>query len=273
MSKENNINSLSEAMVAFQKKLKPIEKVNEVKFGTTKFKYADLGTIQSVVNPILSDVDLECYFSIKPIDNANILLSCNLTYAPTKETRTNEIIIGESIERAPQKFGGLITYAKRYLLASLLNVIICDDLDVDAMAPDIWQKQNMNSKINVEVTKRNKANYNNNNTNNANNTNSINHQDKEKQKINENIVNENIVNQYIENTLNQLEEAILDANFTELVHNVQKFAYSNGLNKTQRDTLLIEINNKATKQYGYVFNKELNKYEPKKDITNQDVEF
>lgn len=268
MSKENNINSLSEAMVAFQKKLKPIEKVNEVKFGTTKFKYADLGTIQSVVNPILSDVDLECYFSIKPIDNANILLSCNLTYAPTKETRTNEIIIGESIERAPQKFGGLITYAKRYLLASLLNVIICDDLDVDAMAPDIWQKQNMNSKINVEVTKKNKANYNNNNTNNANNTNSINHQDKEAPKV-----DDKIIKQYTQNILDQLENAMLDIDFTNLLQNVQKFAYSNGLNKTQKDSLLIAINNKATQIYDYVFNKELSKYEPKKDITNQDVEF
>ena len=268
MSKENNINSLSEAMVAFQKKLKPIEKVNEVKFGTTKFKYADLGTIQSVVNPILSDVDLECYFSIKPIDNANILLSCNLTYAPTKETRTNEIIIGESIERAPQKFGGLITYAKRYLLASLLNVIICDDLDVDAMAPDIWQKQNMNSKINVEVTKKNKANYNNNNTNNANNTNSINHQDKEAPKV-----DDKIIKQYTQNILDQLENAMLDIDFTNLLQNVQKFAYSNGLNKTQKDSLLIAINNKATQIYDYVFNKELSKYEPKKNITNQDVEF
>lgn len=268
MSKENNINSLSEAMVAFQKKLKPIEKVNEVKFGTTKFKYADLGTIQSVVNPILSDVDLECYFSIKPIDNANILLSCNLTYAPTKETRTNEIIIGESIERAPQKFGGLITYAKRYLLASLLNVIICDDLDVDAMAPDIWQKQNMNSKINVEVTKKNKANYNNNNTNNANNTNSINHQDKEAPKV-----DDKIIKQYTQNILDQLENAMLDIDFTNLLQNVQKFAYTNGLNKTQKDSLLIAINNKATQIYDYVFNKELSRYEPKKDITNQDVEF
>jgi len=267
MNKEVNINSLSEAMVAFQKKLKPIEKVNEVKFGTTKFKYADLGTIQSVVNPILSDVDLECYFSIKPIDNANILLSCNLTYAPTKETRTNEIIIGESIERAPQKFGGLITYAKRYLLASLLNVIICDELDVDAMAPDIWQKQNMNSKINVEVTKRNKANYNNNN-NNTNTNNTISNQDKEAPKVNEKIIND-----YIQNIHTQLEEAILDVNFTELLQNVQKFAYSNGLNKTQKDNLLIEINNKATKKYSYVFNKELNKYEPKKEVKEEDVEF
>lgn len=268
MNKEVNINSLSEAMVAFQKKLKPIEKVNEVKFGTTKFKYADLGTIQSVVNPILSDVDLECYFSIKPIDNANILLSCNLTYAPTKETRTNEIIIGESIERAPQKFGGLITYAKRYLLASLLNVIICDDLDVDAMAPDIWQKQNMNSKINVEVTKKNKANYSNNNTNNANNTNSINHQEKEATKV-----DEKIIKQYTQNILDQLENAMLDIDFTNLLQNVQKFAYTNGLNKTQKDSLLIAINNKATQIYDYVFNKELSKYEPKKDITNQDVQF
>lgn len=268
MNKEVNINSLSEAMVAFQKKLKPIEKVNEVKFGTTKFKYADLGTIQSVVNPILSDVDLECYFSIKPIDNANILLSCNLTYAPTKETRTNEIIIGESIERAPQKFGGLITYAKRYLLASLLNVIICDELDVDAMAPDIWQKQNMNSKINVEVTKKNNANYSNNNTNNANNTNSINHQDKEAPKV-----DEKIIKQYTQNILDQLENAMLDIDFTNLLQNVQKFAYSNGLNKTQKDSLLIAINNKATQIYDYIFNKELSKYEPKKDITNQDVEF
>ena len=268
MNKEVNINSLSEAMVAFQKKLKPIEKVNEVKFGTTKFKYADLGTIQSVVNPILSDVDLECYFSIKPIDNANILLSCNLTYAPTKETRTNEIIIGESIERAPQKFGGLITYAKRYLLASLLNVIICDELDVDAMAPDIWQKQNMNSKINVEFTKRNKANYNNNNTNNANNTNSINHQEKESPKVNEKIIND-----YIQNIHTQLENAMLDVNFTDLIDNVKKYAYTNGLNKTQKDSLLIDINNKATKTYGYVYNKDLNKYEPKKEVEDQDVEF
>lgn len=268
MNKEVNINSLSEAMVAFQKKLKPIEKVNEVKFGTTKFKYADLGTIQSVVNPILSDVDLECYFSIKPIDNANILLSCNLTYAPTKETRTNEIIIGESIERAPQKFGGLITYAKRYLLASLLNVIICDELDVDAMAPDIWQKQNMNSKINVEVTKKNKANYSNNNTNNANNTNSINHQEKEAPKV-----DEKIIKQYTQNILDQLENAMLDIDFTNLLQNVQKFAYSNGLNNTQKDSLLIAINNKATQIFDYVYNKELRKYEPKKDITNQDVEF
>ena len=149
MSKES-YKTLSEAMLEFQRQLKPIEKLNTVKYnGKTQFSYADLATIQQAIFPILSEVGLECYFSLKTLENEKIKLTCTLTHSASQEMRITELIIGQKIEDNPQKFGGFITYAKRYLLSSILNIIICDEIDVDAMAPDIWA--NTKSKYNVEV--------------------------------------------------------------------------------------------------------------------------
>ncbi|MBQ6269186.1 MAG: ERF family protein [Bacteroidetes bacterium] len=264
MSKES-YKTLSEAMLEFQRQLKPIEKLNTVKYnGKTQFSYADLATIQQAIFPILSEVGLECYFSLKTLENEKIKLTCTLTHSASQEMRITELIIGQKIEDNPQKFGGLITYAKRYLLSSILNIIICDEIDVDAMAPDIWA--NTKSKYNVEVDRvqrnsrpaqpappaRQPAQQ------------PARQAQKPVMKIQE-IKPKEITKEQKDTFIKEIKEKInntfLSQDFTALLHEIKQRAKNLEIADEIKTSLIKELHERATKAFNYKYKKDTESYE------------
>lgn len=268
MSKEV-YNTLSEAMLEFQRQLKPIEKLNTVKYnGKTQFSYADLATIQQAIFPILSNVGLECYFSLKTLENEKILLTCTLTHSASKEMRSTELIIGQRIEDNPQKFGGLITYAKRYLLSSILNIMICDEIDVDAMAPDIWK--NTKSNYNVEVNKAQKYNK---PVQQAQPAKQTQKPVAKLQEIEKKEVNPEDKEKFINDIKNTINNTFLFQDFTKLLHQIKQQSENNGLTDEEKTGLIKTLHERATKAFNYKYKKETESYEAVFEKQEGDVEF
>lgn len=256
MSKES-YKTLSEAMLEFQRQLKPIEKLNTVKYnGKTQFSYADLATIQQAIFPILSEVGLECYFSLKTLENEKIKLTCTLTHSASQEMRITELIIGQKIEDNPQKFGGLITYAKRYLLSSILNIIICDEIDVDAMAPDIWA--NTKSKYNVEVDRVQRT------SRPAQAAPPARQAQKPVMKIQE-IKPKEITKEQKDTFIKEIKEKLnitfLSQDFTALLHEIKQRAKNLEIADEIKTSLIKELHERATKAFNYKYKKDTESYE------------
>lgn len=264
MSKET-YKTLSEAMLEFQRQLKPIEKLNTVKYnGKTQFSYADLATIQQAIFPILSEVGLECYFSLKTLENEKIKLTCTLTHSASQEMRITELIIGQKIEDNPQKFGGLITYAKRYLLSSILNIIICDEIDVDAMAPDIWA--NTKSKYNVEVDRVQR------------NSRPVQHAQPAQQQaqqparqaqkpimkiqeIKPKAITKEEKENFIKDIKNKINNSFMSQDFTALLHEIKTGTKNLEIAEEVKTSLIKELHERATNSFKYKYKKETDSYE------------
>lgn len=173
-----SITNINEAIVAFKRECPVITKTTTVdyKVGTqiVNFNYADYGTIQQVITPVLSKFNLYTTFNIKE-DDERVILICAVVYAPTQEHLESSVFISKHLKDYFQKFGSALTYLKRYLLTSLLDIPIAESLDVDALPPDVWDnKQSRDFKVtsktnNVKNTNTynnvNSATYNNNTTN------------------------------------------------------------------------------------------------------------
>ena len=264
MSKES-YKTLSEAMLEFQKQLKPIEKLNTVKYnGKTQFSYADLATIQQAIFPILSEVGLECYFSLKTLENEKIKLTCTLTHSASQEMRITELIIGQKIEDNPQKFGGLITYAKRYLLSSILNIIICDEIDVDAMAPDIWA--NTKSKYNVEVDRVQRSNRPVQQA--QQQARQVQQPARQVQKpvmkiqeIKPKEITKEQKDKFIKDIKENLNNTFLAQDFTALLHEIKQGAKNLEIADEVKTSLIKELHERATKAFNYKYKKDTESYE------------
>ena len=263
MSKES-YKTLSEAMLEFQRQLKPIEKLNTVKYnGKTQFSYADLATIQQAIFPILSEVGLECYFSLKTLENEKIKLTCTLTHSASQEMRITELIIGQKIEDNPQKFGGLITYAKRYLLSSILNIIICDEMD--AMAPDIWA--NTKSKYNVEVDRVQRS------SRPVQQAQQPARQPAQQQprqvqkpvmkiqEIKPKVITKEQKDSFIKGIKENLNNTFLAQDFTALLHEIKQGAKNLEIADEIKTSLIKELHERATKAFNYKYKKDTESYE------------
>lgn len=264
MSKES-YKTLSEAMLEFQRQLKPIEKLNTVKYnGKTQFSYADLATIQQAIFPILSEVGLECYFSLKTLENEKIKLTCTLTHSASQEMRISELIIGQKIEDKPQQFGGLITYAKRYLLSSILNIIICDEIDVDAMAPDIWQ--NTKSKYNVEVDRVQRSSRPVQPAPPARQPAQQPARQAQKpvmkiQEIKPKEITKEQKDTFIKEIKEKLNNTFLSQDFTALLHEIKQRAKNLEIADEVKTSLIKELHERATKAFNYKYKKDTESYE------------
>lgn len=264
MSKET-YKTLSEAMLEFQRQLKPIEKLNTVKYnGKTQFSYADLATIQQAIFPILSEVGLECYFSLKTLENEKIKLTCTLTHSASQEMRITELIIGQKIEDNPQKFGGLITYAKRYLLSSILNIIICDEIDVDAMAPDIWA--NTKSKYNVEVDRVQRTSKPAQHAQPAQQPARQPARQAQKpvmkiQEIKPKVITKEQKDKFIKDIKENLNNTFLTQDFTALLHDIKQGAKNLEIADEIKTSLIKELHERATKAFNYKYKKDTESYE------------
>jgi ERF superfamily len=120
------------ALLAFQAEAPtlPKDKVNP-HFGS---RFTSLETIVETIGPLLSEHDL--IWSTLPVldENGQPILAYRLTHVPT----------GQSIEGAMgllgagsmQQLGSAITYARRYALTAVLNLVADEDDDGEAAASD-----------------------------------------------------------------------------------------------------------------------------------------
>ena len=119
--------SIYKALVAAQKKIGSANKGAENPFYNST--YADLGEViktvkeacneegLSIIQPLRVQADLDG----KPYQ----VLETTIIYGETGEAITSSVMVPE--EKNIQKFGGLITYLRRYALQSLLLVPAIDD--------------------------------------------------------------------------------------------------------------------------------------------------
>jgi hypothetical protein len=138
MFHSEKIDLLAAALAKFHAECPKITK--DTKNDYFKSKYADLGTILAVVNPVLAN----CGLSVVQMPTGDNMLQTLLLH------QSGQWIKGESVMRpleavirrdankndimgiTPQALGSAITYQRRYALAAILSLCIDDDDDGNA---------------------------------------------------------------------------------------------------------------------------------------------
>jgi hypothetical protein len=129
--------SLAAALAAFQAELPAIGKdkavlVEKKGGGAYGYKYATLGSITSVVAPLLGKHGLS--FTSKPTISANgFVLAYTLRHAGG-ESDEGEYPLPDPVRTTPQMIGSAITYARRYALCAATGVAPDDEEDDDGQA-------------------------------------------------------------------------------------------------------------------------------------------
>lgn len=118
----------------FQSKMKPIATDCEVKNkdGTVRYRYASLKKIMQEIQPLLTECGFSVSFETEKKDK-DIIVKCILKHiGGHSETSSFTIPIEtSSYMNDIQKMGSTLTYAKRYALMGVLNLIV-EDTDTDA---------------------------------------------------------------------------------------------------------------------------------------------
>lgn len=125
--------ALSKAQVEFGKALKD----TSGQVGNQKYQYADLASINDATKQALAKHSL-CVTSRTVIRDGQLMLETSLRHGPSGES---EIAVWPLIIGKPQDMGSALTYARRYTICALLNVVGETDDDGaaanDAKAPEL----------------------------------------------------------------------------------------------------------------------------------------
>lgn len=124
-----SIKQISSALMEFQKKVTPIFRDQTAKIKTKtgnemNYKFADLASIQAVINPILID----CGLLLIQYPCGKHELETKIIHVESGEyisSRYEMVPAGNN----PQSQGSTITYQKRYAIIAMLNLQIKDDDD------------------------------------------------------------------------------------------------------------------------------------------------
>lgn len=127
------ISELATALARFQGIVKQPLKNKEVKYGTTKFKYADLAQCIECAREPLSKNGLSVVQLIE--DNAAVT---TILMHQSGEFISSTFAI--PISGRPQDYGSAITYLKRYAYCAILG-IVADDDDNAQVAAALQEKQ------------------------------------------------------------------------------------------------------------------------------------
>lgn len=106
---------LAAALIKVQAELKPIVRNAEGQVGNKKRKYADLAAVSAVVLPLLAKHGL-AFTAWPTLDDGRFVLSYSLVHHAGEE-RTGTYPLPAS--GSPQQIGGVITYARRYVLCAV----------------------------------------------------------------------------------------------------------------------------------------------------------
>lgn len=141
-----NKQEIIKAVLQFQAKAPKIELNSKVKVTTKSgssyhFKYADLPYIMEKIQLVLTDTGIVVHFEI---NESKLIL--HLIHSSGQSLTS---CINLNMSNNPQENGSLITYYKRYLLTSALNLVADEDED-----GNINVGNNVNSNNNANYTKK-----------------------------------------------------------------------------------------------------------------------
>lgn len=146
------------ALQEFQSRMKPIATDCEVKNkdGTVRYRYASLKKIMQEIQPLLSECGFSVSFETEKKDK-DIIVRCILKHiAGHSETSSFTIPIEtSSYMNDIQKMGSTLTYAKRYALMGVLNLIV-EDTDTDANISVIVEETLQEEKEKFYLTQKQK---------------------------------------------------------------------------------------------------------------------
>lgn len=124
MKTSESVTKIIEALALFQSKApKILKNANNPFF---KSKYATLGDILTLIQPILS----ECKLVVLQLPTTQNELITRIYHVSGEFVECNYLI--NPIKTDPQSLGSAITYARRYAISSILNLNIDDDDDGNA---------------------------------------------------------------------------------------------------------------------------------------------
>jgi hypothetical protein len=131
---------LAEALAKAQVEFKPALKETKGQVGNQKYQYADLATINDATKAALAKNGL-CVTSKTLMRDGNMLVETSLIHVSgERETSVWPLVTGR-----PQEMGSALTYARRYTICALLNVVGETDDDGaaanDAAPPKIQQPE------------------------------------------------------------------------------------------------------------------------------------
>ena len=125
----NEIKTLDDALLVFQKDFEGINKDRENTF--TNSRYANLDDVWNAAQPILSGLNLLAKNSIS-IGGDKTILTCTISLVGSEESITSSAYIDD--DKGAQIFGSELSYKKRYLLCTMLNIVENNDDDGNAGA-------------------------------------------------------------------------------------------------------------------------------------------
>jgi hypothetical protein len=134
--------AFSEALAGFQGECPIIAKNKKVSFGTTKYDYAPLDEIVSVIKPLLSKYGLSYSFDVKTEDKMTVMITT--IYHKEGFSKMSYYAfdsLGEGSMNQSQKRKSAVTYAKRAGLENSLGLVTTGEDDDARRAIDTFISQ------------------------------------------------------------------------------------------------------------------------------------
>lgn len=119
----NSIDKIAKALIKAQREFSPITKTKTANAGKFSYKYADLADVIEAVMPALNANGIAVS---QDISNQELITYLIHESGQALMNRT-PLILGAQV--TPQSLGSAITYARRYSLCSVLNVVAEEDDD------------------------------------------------------------------------------------------------------------------------------------------------
>jgi len=150
--------TIAAALIAAQQAFAPITKDNTIKqSGVSRqgkeynltYKYADLGSVLAAVTPALHDNGLVISQCMDVRDGQPVIRTI-LLHAHSPQTLESNTPIIWADKTDPQKFGGGITYSRRYAIMAMLNLNAEDDDANHARIP--WTPKETVNQTTGEIT-------------------------------------------------------------------------------------------------------------------------
>ena len=118
------------SLQTFQQSVKPLKKNEDNPF--FKSKYASLDSIQKHIKPALTEAGLVVTQSCE-LSEGGLVLNTTVWHAASGEKISSvfPIIVGK---QSAQEYGSAVSYARRYSLVGLLDLIVQDEDDDGAVA-------------------------------------------------------------------------------------------------------------------------------------------
>lgn len=126
--------NLYAALIKFQSQLKPIPRTKEVKYGNTKYKYADLAETWDAVRKNLSENGLAIIQYFDSSSEGEQYLSTRLVHESGEAIDSRIKII--LVKSDAQSLGSATTYYRRYAFSAILGLTTEEDDDGKASAAE-----------------------------------------------------------------------------------------------------------------------------------------